>query len=375
MKFDFKTLIVDFFSLLLGAIFLIVIFLPIIDETLSLDLDTDESTEKRALAVRPDFNLDSLETFSKRYENYTDDNFSFRNFLVKINTMVSSKVYDVSAVPDVLIGKNGWLYYVAKSQGSSLEDYMGLIRVDSVNLKWMLSSMERTNLQLTKMGIEFVFVVVPDKQTIYPEFLPSNVHENRRYPTRLIQIMNYLGKHSSMQIIDLGAPLKNRKNVARFPFYKKTDSHWNHYGAFSAYQEIMKSMKIEPLRETDFTWNQPLNLPSGDLAGMLGASDQFMEDNEIQVKLNHGDLVSFKEIENEFGKFLVSTNVNKTLPKLVLFHDSFGPYLQPFLCYNFRECIFVNGRYSQEIVDKEKPDVVMVESVERYVDRIMVELP
>ena len=49
---------------------------------------------------------------------------------------------------DVLIGKNGWLYYVAKSQGNSLEDYKGLISMDKRSLELIRENLEqRTKVQ------------------------------------------------------------------------------------------------------------------------------------------------------------------------------------------------------------------------------------
>ena len=86
--------------------------------------------------------------------------------------------------------------------------------------------------------------------------------------------------------------------------------------------------------------------------------------------------LTFAEMENNYGtgykgKPLVATHKDRSLPKLLIFHDSFGGALQQFLSYHFRESVFIASLYSSVIVRREKPDVVIVLTVERYVDQIL----
>ncbi len=109
----FNRSIARFLNVIMVTSFLIIIFFPLLDEGFGLHLDKSENTEKRILASRPNFSLESIEVFPSRYENYYNDNFSFRNSLVRLNSVITSKAYDLSAIPDVLSGKEGWLYYIS----------------------------------------------------------------------------------------------------------------------------------------------------------------------------------------------------------------------------------------------------------------------
>lgn len=350
--------------------FLVIIFLPFLSE--QFNLRTAKSlTENRRLTERPSFKMDSLSFFPLKYEKYYNDNFSFRNFFVQLNSRFSAKTYGISAIPDILIGKEGWLYYVAKSQGNSLEDYKGLVSVDRRILELIRENLEQRTRTLKSQGIQFVVIVAPDKQTIYPEYLPESTKRPRRYPTRLDQIVEYLKKHSTVQILDVRKELLKEKEKGRLPLYKKTDSHWNNFGGFIAYQQILRSLSMEPKLASDFEWKQA-NQGRGDLANMLALDERITEENQILFTTSFENEISFQEKENNYGtslekKSLIATNKDKALPKLLVFQDSFGEALLKFLSYHFRESVFIQSdSYSSAIIEKESPDVVIFEIVERY---------
>ncbi|MEJ0056479.1 MAG: hypothetical protein WDN75_12995 [Bacteroidota bacterium] len=378
----FNRSIARFLNVIMVTSFLIIIFFPLLDEGFGLHLDKSENTEKRILASRPNFSLESIEVFPSRYENYYNDNFSFRNSLVRLNSGITSKAYDLSAIPDVLIGKEGWLYYISKSQGNSREDYMGRLRVENFTLDSIKKKLERRSNYLNSRGIKFLVAVAPDKHSVYPDFIPSNVGKKGKFQTRLNQITNYLKANSSVQILDLRDALVDSRKTEPLPTFKKTDTHWNYLGGFIAYQRIMEALNMVPKSKTDFKWDQQGPGEGLDLAGMLGASEEFKELNEVTfTPLFKNDLVvnEIKEYEKPLlGKVLRVFNNDQSLPKLLMFHDSFGGAILPFLPHHFREsvfvtesAVFVTDLYSTAVIEKEKPDVVIMEMVERYADQTL----
>ena len=90
-----------------------------------------KSQENRILAARPELKpvtLSGLWKYMQDYQNYFNDNFGFRNVLIRINSFVNLKILGVSPtpLPDIVAGKEGWLFYNVPNDGSSLEDYYGL---------------------------------------------------------------------------------------------------------------------------------------------------------------------------------------------------------------------------------------------------------
>ena len=73
---------------------------------------------------------------------------------------------------------------------------------------------------------------------------------------------------------------------------------------------------------------------------------------------------------NSYGTYSVklrrAINADSSLPKLLVFNDSFGEVLEPFLSLHFRETVFIGSQFSSVIIEQEKPDMVIMEVVERY---------
>ncbi len=99
---------------------------------MSLHLFPDlKSRENRILAARPELKpvtFSALWKYMQDYQNYFSDNFGFRNVLIRINSYVNLKIFGVSPtpLPDIVAGREGWLFYNVPNDGSSLEDYYGL---------------------------------------------------------------------------------------------------------------------------------------------------------------------------------------------------------------------------------------------------------
>ena len=56
------------------------------------------------------------------------------------------------------------------------------------------------------------------------------------------------------------------------------------------------------------------------------------------------------------------------LPKALIFRDSFSTALHPFLSEAFRDSAWVwDHRFLTELVERERPDVVILQVVERYI--------
>ncbi len=71
------------------------------------------------------------------------------------------------------------------------------------------------------------------------------------------------------------------------------------------------------------------------------------------------------------GNLRIYENTNTTLPKAVVFRDSFSTLLLKFLSESFSRLVAVwqpNLDYS--IIEKEKPDIVISQQVERFLMKI-----
>src|SRR5471032_1208221 len=68
---------------------------------------------------------------------------------------------------------------------------------------------------LAQRGIRYLFVIPPDKHTIYPEHLPDWLVTAARPPQRLDQFIQYMKAHSDVPVLDLRQTLLDAKKDVR----------------------------------------------------------------------------------------------------------------------------------------------------------------
>lgn len=192
-------------------------------------------------------------------------------------------------------------------------------------------------------------------------------------PSRLDQVVAYLRAHSSVEVVDLRGDLLAAKTRQRV--YYITDTHWDQFGAFVGAQHILAKLhdwypQIEPLQETDYQLVDATT-GGGDLAGMLALQGVLHEDvqrviprqplraHEVPVGYTLPDVP-------EPNQPIAREIPGSTFPRAVVMRDSYAVSLVPFLSERFSRVVYVEGWYLDlSVVDREHPDVVIQEIVER----------
>jgi len=338
-----------------------------------------ENTEQRELAKKPVFKLNktTIASYPKEYENYINDNFGIKNSLVFLNNYLNVKLLGVSPMDRVILGKNGWLYYAKDGDINMAEDYRGITLFTDEQLKKINNNLKEQKNWLEARGIPFVLLFAPNKETIYPEYLPANIKKVQE-KTRLEQLISYLKKNSDIDIIDLRNDLVNGKTQGSL--YYVTDSHWNELGAFYGQKAIMKEVnkyfpKVKSKELSDFNLVKETT-EGGDLAKMLNLQEQFTEkDTHLIPKIPY-KWHTVLAYNYRLTQGMVTENDNKTLPRLLMFRDSYTINLQPYLSDYFSTAVYQwNHSFDTNLVLEAKPDIVVHEVVERYIIELLAENP
>lgn len=335
--------------------FLIVIWMPLTEMNLGF-FRKYEYSENRELAQEPELQarIQSLRHYPKEYETYFGDHLGFRCSLIRLNNVLRVNLLGVSPVPSVVMGKDSWLFYRSEvfPDGFTFNDHCGLIPLSEAELERLRERIEWNHEFFSANGIFYLAVIVPNKNTIYEEYLPESIKRNGK-PTRLDQFTEYMRTHSRVKVLDLRSALFEAKKL--HPIYYKTDSHWNDYGAYRGYREIVGELSrvfpgIELISIKDGVVSVRKSSPGGDLTQMLLMDDL---------------------IDEEFGTaFEIQPNGRgRKLRKLVFRHDSFGDNLYRYLYPHFERVVgvapFVPFKYDKILA--EKPEVVLHVFAERYI--------
>ena len=349
-------------TIILIGLFMVFLWLPSLDTFFHVDRTLARS-ENRNLATFPKLPA-KPQAYVQGLEAYFNDHFGFRKFLVrKFNRLRWSLFKEKNSY--VLEGKDGWLYYTV---GEAVDHYSGLLQFTPEQLHDWQVLLEARRDWLAKRGISFLFVVAPDKHSIYPEYLPSWAVKVRPQ-TKLDQFVAYMHEHSTVPILDLREVVVNAKQTR--PTFLKIDAHWNLFGAFVAYQEIMRALAREhpgldaPLPLADFTVTNELKM-GGDLARFIGVN---------MTESNYFNFTAKPELPRfstelsppEHPQTPKFTKNPSAKGRVIVFQDSFALGWIPFFGYHFNQVTYL-WQYNLDPawIEREKPDLVIMEMNERF---------
>jgi len=355
------------------AIFFGLLWLPTLDSFFHLD-KAPIPNENRNPAKFPVFNqrVTGIRDFIAGLESYYNDHFGFRKRLIRWSNHWKRELFKQSTLPNVITGRDGWLYY---SDDGMIENSLGLARFQPKQLRDWQTLLETRRDWLARRGIRYLFVIPPNKESIYPEFLPKWLAE--AHPTtKLDQFFAYMKTNSTVEVLDLRPLLLEAKKTGLV--YLMTDTHWNYDGAFVAHQELVRTLArqlpgLEPLSLASFkkTISQK---PGGDLAGMLGQERTMLEPEYPSFTpvpplqplrtIQAPQLLPGKKWETAGPVFTENPSRTNTA---IIFRDSFSGAWIPFLGYYFGKVIYLSEQnWEPAFIEKEKPVVVIDEMVERF---------
>jgi alginate O-acetyltransferase complex protein AlgJ len=349
------------------ALFAAMLLTPFVAQMIG--LTSDASTENRTLAPVPKINsLRELKFLPKMSESYVNDRFGLRQRLVHANSLIRYR-FGLSSNRDVVIGKDGWLFYTADKL---MEQHTGADVFTPATLESWVRQMETDRDWLARRGISLYVLIAPDKNTIYPEKLPD-------YPqgkvTRMDQLVARL-RTSSLEFIDPRQDLLKVKSQGEM-VYTPGDTHWSERGALVAYGLLMQRIRmrypsIAPLTIDDYikSFGAPM---ASDMAYHL-ALDNDLKYTVERLTLRTSHQTAPLEVFYRPGwgwRITGSHNDLTDRPRLLVFGDSFTDYvLGPSMLYEtFRDPVYTHnngGTFNFNLVTEFKPDIVVVEFAERY---------
>jgi len=261
--------------------------------------------------------------------------------------------------PEVLRGKNGWLYLGFDMQGKC---------EPSQPLDTVIANLARLKTAVEASGRQFILFVAPDKSTMVPQYLPDS----------------YLGKNCAAtagqrfweQIDQIGAidPRAELRAAARAtgqPVYFQQDTHWNFTGGLIMTRELANVIQPGISRTWKVTRDSLFSGPA-DLPPMIAGSGN---DRAYRYQLApDGGADRTQSINSDFltpVTFHTPTPVAGMITaKAAMIGDSFAQYAAPFLAATFADLTVTNAETVGVNPDVEAAQlvaskVVVVEIVER----------
>ncbi len=353
------------------ALFLLICCTPVV---LMLLLPAPETVGKEEAAEMPELIEDGKINgeIGSQFDNWFTKSIPLRPEVITVQNEFASGIFGKES-NNVITGSNGWLYST-----ESTDDYIG-VRISDRGIHNISETIRIMQDYTEAHGANFVFTAAPNKNQIYPEYMPAGYLKNS--DNNLSRLEKYL-ECDKINYISLKDELLKQKENGN-ELYLKGDTHWNGLGALYGYNAIMNGLGSEHESFSGLTYTVK-NDWYGDISKMLYPSApkscsqyyfdmdysavRFMQPRTTQKKETlMQDLMSDKE-END----VVIRSVNsKGQGSLYLSRDSFSRAMLPFLVCNYRSTYITRLRsFDLKDIDAKNYTDVVYEMVERKLDSI-----
>ncbi len=313
--------------------------------------------------------FNSLMDFPLNYGKSFNTNFVYRDSLIRVEYWLRYFILRETVFPQVLLGSDGWMYYTNEG---NLDYYQRVKPLSETQTAKINANLLEIRKRLDSNGIKFLLVIAPNKESVYPDHLPAGIPRADN-PTWADQITTAL-QASPMRVLDLRPVLQDARRDGQV--YFKTDTHWNPLGARAAYDEILTRLQpdfpiLKPHPLSDF--DPVTEVSSGDLAELIHLKGDI---TEPFIALHARFEKPSKGLKNPPTGQMITVMPDPALPKAVIFRDSFFNGLQPFTSEHFSRVVYVSDfKVDFNLIAEEKPDIVILEVAERYLDRLLNALP
>ena len=341
---------------LLAVTFIINIFTP--DKGFS-------EEENRVLQEKPEFSLSNYMEgrYESKLETYVNDQFLLRNAFIKIK-----------ATADVTAGKlesNG----VYRCKDNYLMEEL-TVPSDKL-LENTLSSLKQFKRQYKKL--DAFFLLAPNAGNILEEKLPNftKLNDQDQSMDKFFKEIKRYG-YTPIDVRDTFATHTEDTQI-----YYRTDHHWTTDGAYLAYKQAVKKMKL-----TDEVTYKPY-VVKNDFRGTLASKSGFVNgvNDAIKIYMPYKDkdynnsVIYYADTKTKTTEFYQLDNLDtkdaytvfggsnhpmytiktptKSSKRLLLVKDSYANSFIPFLAQSYREIVVVDPRYFFDNID----DIIKAEEI------------
>jgi SGNH hydrolase-like domain, acetyltransferase AlgX len=266
----------------------------------------------------------------------------------------------------VMFGQEGWLY-LRRDSNDILAQHTGQLRFEPAQLAEWGEVLRGRMQQSERLGAVWSCAVAPDKESVYPEYLPEKIVPVERRPVH--EFLDLAAAVGAPVVYPLDRLLEAKRDGEVYP---RIDTHWNYRGAYIGYRALCESVRdrgldLEMLQEDAIEWVE--REAKGDLGSKVRPDPVVGTTIAPTLKNPSGRLVSDNEVFNH-GRVACFEQAGTGL-RCVVFGESFTPFMLPFLKETFQRLVFVHtSMFVPEILEQERPDVVLSLPTERFLIRV-----
>ncbi len=345
----------------LKLIYIIIFFAICITPVLTMPFFSVGTSERESMNSAPSVIDDgslNLDYFTE-LDDYLSTSFNFRSQLISANATIMEQVFSTSSASNVIVGKDDWLFFA-----DTLDDYNSENVLSDDEIDDIVKTLDLVNEYWELQGSEFLFTIAPNKNSIYPEYMPDN-YIGSDEPNNAEKLGEAIGDEYYLDMFEV---LRDNEEI----LYLKRDSHWNNLGAYIGFEAILEALGIEEVG-FNITSTEIRNEFEADLEEMLYPVNPELDeqiyytyDTEYEY---HSNFKSVDDLDiTTHNQFIEDNGENSA----VVYRDSFGNALLELFGMQF-----TSVDYSRAVPYRMtyETDYVIIELVERNIPNLLEKAP
>lgn len=324
------------------------------------NLENRPLAREAKLVSRGALNLD----FPADFDAWWQDHFGLREEMVTSFHALTMATLRDTLNQKVVVGRGNYLYY-----SETMNDYLGLERMSDEEIQKAAATLRLQQEYCQALGMRFAFMAAPNKNTVYPEYMPARYTPTGEESNRARLYRALAG--AGVATVDLASQLRAHK--AEGALYYEQDTHWNERGALVGYRAIMEALAYDVSYE-DYQ-SQALEERSGYRGDLHNFVLPAAEGNLVYVE---DGIVSDYALDagvNTVRDANFGTSAGANAYRLLFFRDSFGALLIPLLSNNAGRVVYSQEFPYNYVFSGEAFDGVAIEIVERNIPNLLLYAP
>lgn len=303
-------------------------------------------------------------------ESEPDTNFGGQenNNASDVDTPVTQPYFPAREMNGTIFGRDDWMFC---NYDNSIGYYCGSNLMTEQQMKDRLSLMQRLQQICDNRGVKLEFMIAPNKEQVYSEFMPTYTIENSY--KKVPRFVDYVKQNSSVKIIYPIDELRAAKET--MSTYYKYDTHWNHYGSFIATQALYKDMGLDYVSPDSVSYSEGSCIWGLVITAGLSWKDyerdyDHIADYKPEIELFNTDGV-IDHIHTEKSAVYRTDSTAQNNSNFVMVGDSFRLYMMPYIERDFSHVSIAHRDNIHDIEDDiRQADILVIECVERLDDSL-----
>jgi hypothetical protein len=326
--------------------------------------------------------LPELRRWPGNFNSWFDDRFGLRDVFIGLHNYGKAAL-GVSPSDRVVLGRAGWVFI---NSAHLTDANRGARPFAPGEARRLAEHFAQIQSRLAERGVTYVHLTPPDKQSLFGQYLPARIRTVG--PSRYGEWRDAV-RTTSLNYVHVLPVFRRSLDAGETP-YMQTDSHWNCYGAYLAYREIIarlnegRGMPLPVLGEADVSFRPFVDPVGGDLVrNALGTPYLFPETLAMSCPIATPANATYTALEDGATLSLTQTYVaarpsrvvNHDFPdgpRALVLRDSYTNAMIPFLNRSFGEVIYMTHSaepLDESLIDELNPDIVVFEHIERTLMR------